>query len=112
MSKDHGSRQALARILHQKSGNQVLSLGWDLAPFGVGELVAAVLDGVEEQLLATVARLTLESIKGGDEACDKQNISTVLIPTSGQSYKAPTIIIYDSRVVPDLKLPHITTLES
>ena len=31
---------------------------------------------------------------------------------SGQSYKAPTIVIYDSRVVPDLKLPHITTLES
>ena len=32
--------------------------------------------------------------------------------TSGQSYKAPTIVIYDSRVVPDLKLPHIMTLES
>ena len=30
----------------------------------------------------------------------------------GQSYKALMIIIYDSRVVPDLKLPHITTLES
>ena len=29
-----------------------------------------------------------------------------------QSYKAPTIVIYDSRVVPDLKLSHITTLES
>ena len=32
--------------------------------------------------------------------------------TSGQSYKASTIIIYDSRVVPDWKIPHITTLES
>ena len=32
--------------------------------------------------------------------------------TFGQSYKAPTIINYDSRVVPDLKIPHITTLES
>ena len=31
---------------------------------------------------------------------------------SGQSYKASTIVIYDSRVVPDLKIPHITTLES
>ena len=31
--------------------------------------------------------------------------------TSGQSYKAPTIVIYDSRGVPDLKLPHIATLE-
>ena len=32
--------------------------------------------------------------------------------TCGQSYKASTIVIYDSRVVPDLKIPHITTLES
>ena len=31
---------------------------------------------------------------------------------SGQSFKAPTIVIYDSRVVPDLKLPHIMTLGS
>ena len=30
---------------------------------------------------------------------------------SGQSYKASAIVIYDSRVVPDLKIPHITTLE-
>ena len=30
---------------------------------------------------------------------------------SGQSYKASTIVIYYSRVVPDLKIPHITTLE-
>ena len=33
-------------------------------------------------------------------------------PTSGQSYKAYTIVNYDSRVVPDWKIPHITTLES
>ena len=32
--------------------------------------------------------------------------------SSGQSYKASMIVIYDSRVVPDLKIPHITTLES
>jgi len=32
--------------------------------------------------------------------------------TSGQSYKHFTIVKYDSRVIPDLKLPHITTLES
>ena len=32
--------------------------------------------------------------------------------TCGQYYKASTIINYDSRVVPDLKIPHITTLES
>ena len=31
---------------------------------------------------------------------------------SGQSYKGSTIVNYDSRVVPDLKIPHITTLGS
>ena len=31
---------------------------------------------------------------------------------SGQSYKASTIVMYDSRVIPDLKIPHVTTLES
>ena len=31
---------------------------------------------------------------------------------SGQSYKASTIVIYASRVAHDLKIPHITTLES
>ena len=30
---------------------------------------------------------------------------------SGQSYKEFTLINYDSRVVPDWKIPHITTLE-
>ena len=30
----------------------------------------------------------------------------------GQSYKASMIVIYASRVVPDLKIPHITMLES
>ena len=30
----------------------------------------------------------------------------------GQSYKQFTLINYDSRVVPDLKTPHITTLGS
>ena len=32
--------------------------------------------------------------------------------SSGQSYKASMIINYDSGVVPDLKIPHFTTLES
>ena len=30
---------------------------------------------------------------------------------SGQSYKHFTLVNYDSRVVHDLKIPHITTLE-
>ena len=29
----------------------------------------------------------------------------------GQFYKASTIVIYDSRVVPNLKIPHITALD-
>ena len=41
-----------------------------------------------------------------------QMTQSVLLTSSGQSYKVPTIVIYDSRVVPDLKLPPITTLES
>ena len=40
------------------------------------------------------------------------NIFKQVRPTCGQSYKASTIVIYHSRVVPDLKIPHITTLES
>ena len=32
--------------------------------------------------------------------------------TSGQSYKHFTLVNYDSRVIPDWKIPHITTLES
>ena len=31
---------------------------------------------------------------------------------SGQSYKHFTLINYDSRVVPDWKIPHVTTLDS
>ena len=30
---------------------------------------------------------------------------------SGQSYKQFTLVNYDPRVVPDWKIPHITTLE-
>ena len=33
------------------------------------------------------------------------------VPSCGQSYKGSTIVNYDSRVVSDLKIPHITTLE-
>ena len=33
------------------------------------------------------------------------------LETSGQSYKASMIVIYDYGVLPDLKIPHITTLE-
>ena len=32
--------------------------------------------------------------------------------TSGHTYKTSRIVIYDSRVVPDLKIHHIMTLDS
>ena len=32
--------------------------------------------------------------------------------TPGQSYKHFTIVNCDSRVIPDFKIPHVTTLES
>ena len=35
-----------------------------------------------------------------------------LLSTCGQSYKSSTIVFYDSRVVPDLNIPHIMTLDS
>ena len=41
-----------------------------------------------------------------------ERLLKVIAQISGQSYKASTIVIYDSRVVPDLKIPHITPLES
>ena len=38
--------------------------------------------------------------------------NTTYQKASGQSYEASMVVIYDSRVVPDLKIPHNTTLES
>ena len=38
--------------------------------------------------------------------------TTVSSHCCGQSYKHFTLINYDSRVIPDWKIPHITTLES
>ena len=37
---------------------------------------------------------------------------TGISTSCGQSYKQFTIVIYESRVVPDLKIPHIMTLDS
>ena len=42
-----------------------------------------------------------------------RNRATISEPiTCGQSYKHFTVVNYDSTVVPDFKIPHITTLES
>ena len=38
------------------------------------------------------------------------NLRNMSLLTSGQSYKQFTLVNYDSRVVPDLKTLHITTL--
>ena len=45
-------------------------------------------------------------------AASASSIANPASESSGQSYKDSTIVNYDSRVVPDLKIPHITTLES
>ena len=46
----------------------------------------------------------------------RELLGTVLPPNSliicGQSYKVSAIVSYDSRVVPDLKIPHISTQDS
>ena len=49
--------------------------------------------------------------QSGHTGCDSVS-KVVASETSGQSYKASMIVNYDSRVVPYLKIPHITTLES
>ena len=48
---------------------------------------------------------------GGFDVSIKSNFK-IIVSIGDQSYKASTIVIYDSRVVPDLKIPHITTVES
>ena len=65
VSQDHLGGQALPRVLDQESRDQVLGLGRDVAPLGLRELVAAVLDGVEEQLLTTMTRFALRRKKCG-----------------------------------------------
>ena len=47
-----------------------------------------------------------------DNAICTLNTWRNVLVLSGQSYKHFTLVNYDSRVVPDLKLPHITILES
>ena len=42
-------------------------------------------------------------------SCFSKSLTTKLC---GQSYKASTLVIYDSTVIPDLTIPHITTLGS
>ena len=53
----------------------------------------------------------LSSISQFWENPDFLQIKFYNIDYCGQSYKASTIVIYDSRVVPDWKIPHIMTPE-
>jgi hypothetical protein len=62
MSQNHLCRQTQPGVLDQKPRDQVLGLGRDVSPLGVRELVATILDRVEEQLLTTMTRLSLETI--------------------------------------------------
>ena len=44
--------------------------------------------------------------------CSLVESNPVRLETSGQSYEASMIVIYNSRVVLNLKIPHITTIDS
>ena len=44
--------------------------------------------------------------------CRTNRVLGTSLSCCGQSYKASMIVNYDSRVIPDLKIPHIPTLES
>ena len=41
-----------------------------------------------------------------------EQVEDLIRLTSDQTYKHFMLVNYDSRVVPDMKIPHITTLES
>ena len=43
--------------------------------------------------------------------CEAFEAKLIKLKTSGQSYKHFMLVNYNSRVVPDWKIPHITTLE-
>ena len=40
-----------------------------------------------------------------------ENLSQQICNICGKSFKASMIVIYNSRVIPDLKIPHILTLD-
>ena len=82
----------------------------------------------EQQLVSSLTRLDLTKKEKlllffiCSEAVESKLVNletsrTVMLPLKmsvlcGQSYKGPMIANYDSRVVPDLKIPNITTLMS
>ena len=60
----------------------------------------------------TMERSRLVHIKLFSAALKQRNFQPSSSETSGQSYKHFTLVNYDFRVIPDLKTPHIMTLES
>ena len=63
----------------------------------------------ERKQLVTLRLYSLSSVQ---EYILEAHVSVTSNTSSGQSYKQFTIVNYDSRVIPDLKTPHITTLWS
>ena len=59
MSRNHFGRKTLTGILDEELGDEVFSLIGDVLPLGLRKVEMTVLDGVEEELLAGIARLTL-----------------------------------------------------
>ena len=56
--------------------------------------------------------MPLEKVAKEDGQQSTGSTVEMWLNSSGQSYKGSTIVNYDSRVVPDWKTLHITTLES
>ena len=59
VSRNHFGRKTLTGILDEELGDEVFSLIGDVLPLGLRKVEMTVLDGVEEELLAGIARLTL-----------------------------------------------------
>ena len=65
-----------------------------------------------EHLVEGVEQLDWPSQFDEDKSVFTCVVDLLLCQSCGQSYKQFTLVIYNSRVVPDLKIPHITTLDS
>ena len=61
---------------------------------------------INKRLAVSIDRLKIKLLL----CCLYSKVLKVSNVTCGESYKGSTIVNYDSRVVPDLKIPHITTL--
>ena len=53
------SRKTFSGIFHQEFRDKILSIKWNFSPFGVGKIKTAILDGMKEKFLTSIARFSL-----------------------------------------------------